>query len=1023
MKSLVMTSQKFRFTADEFFILGIAAASIAVNLFSPAALAGGMATWNDLSWTLISLLTAIRCYTAARTSDTSLRTTWNMIGLGCTLWFMGMLAWDYYRLILGIQTPFPSLADMGYLLLAPCATVALIYFANESLTTKNLLYQFTRIGVIFFALLVIHFLIFSSVITAPHISSLYLITSLSYPLLFITTLIHMVSSPWYRYSGRQQTIVLYIFTGLMIHTLANAEYAYILLDLGYYSSAYLDVAWTVGFVPIYLATSYAGRTKETASPRTQKYFVWFSRSLDKVFLPVILTGLAIAIFSYRDLIINEASEGFTILIIIFSVMLIGYMWLTEEKEHSYATQLYAKDLILESLVDAIPYGIQENDLEGNIVYSNEAHHNILAAKPDTLPGRKTWDAARTDEQQQQLQQRLHHIVNSRPRPGSFIDWMVRDNGQSILLKTDWNYRHGPFGNLTGIVSVITDITSQHETEERLKQAATVFSSTTDGVIVTDKDRNITAVNRAFTRISGYRESEVIGKNPRILQSHHHTPVFYQSMWKSISEKGYWNGEIHDQKKNGSLYPAWLSISTVKDDNGEVTNYVAVFSDISRIKESEEHLKFLAHHDPLTELANRNNLDISIEQAIKRSVRNGNNFALFFIDLDQFKHINDSLGHTVGDRILIEVAKRLNHIARFEDVVSRLGGDEFVLLTESVATLHDSVSVAERIIHQFTTPFEVDELQLHITPSIGIASYPENGTSAETLLRNADAAMYRAKQDGRNSFAYYSEELTTRATERIKYENLLRQALERDEFTLHFQPQIDMQAGRIYGVEVLLRWQHPVEGMIPPETFIPIAEESGLIAPIGEWVLRQSCMFMQELRRTGIELKRISVNVSGFQFVRGNFVKLVDTILQETGLDAGYLELEITESMIMKEKTKSVDVLYELGRLGISLSIDDFGTGYSSLSYLKKLPVHNIKIDRSFIRDIAIDKDDEAIVRSIIALGHALNLGIIAEGVETSRQLDFLQQEGCHLIQGYLFSHPIPGEDLVRLLKQPLQRVP
>ena len=1015
---LTVITSKLNLSRDEFAVILISLFAVAVNLSLPENLSSTRAYLNDALWTIISLVTAIKCRMTALIYKGYQRKVWNTVALGCLFWFLGMLVWNYYEIIVGVSAPLPSFADLGYMLLAPSITLALIYLASKSLTVSAVLYQVFRIGVIFSALLVIHFLFFGTVIKGWAVSNIYLIAALSYPLLFFTALIHALTSPWYRYSVQIQNIVRFMFAGLLIHGLANAEYAYYLLEFGFYTSPYVDIAWTLGFVPFYLAAAYAERNKNQHTREKRKYFIWFSRYLNKIFIPLILIAVAVSIYSFRNLITDDVSDGVTILFVLFVFMLVSYTWLAEKKEQDFSAQLYEKDLILESLVEAVPYGIQENDLEGTIVYSNEAHHDIMAATPNSLIGRKIWDNAADEESQEHLRQRLRDIICSEPMPSHFTEWMRRDDGQLILLKVDWNYRYGPEGNLIGIVSVITDVTLQHANEEKLKQAATVFSSTTDGVIVTDKNGDIVAVNNAFTNISGFSESDVLGKNPRIFQSDRHTQEFYQFMWKNINENGYWNGEIWDRRKDGSIYPAWMSISSVKDDNGKIINYVSVFSDISHIKQSEEHLKFLAHHDPLTGLSNRTDLDIKIEKLIKRVQRNEQGFALFFIDLDQFKHINDSLGHSVGDQILVEVAKRLTSLARYEDVVSRLGGDEFVVLTEAVQEIHESVSVAERIIHQFDSPFFIEKLQLHVTPSIGIALYPENGRDAETLLKNADAAMYRAKLDGRNNFAYYSEELTTRAAERIKYENFLHQAVKKGEFLLHFQPQINIQKNHIHSVEALLRWQHPKEGMIPPEIFIPIAEESGVICEIGDWVLKESCLFMKQLLEQGIELDHISVNVSGFQFVRGQFVKRVAEILNETGLDANRLELEITESMIMNEKTKSIEALSALGELGISLAIDDFGTGYSSLSYLKKLPVNNIKIDRSFIRDIAIDKDDEAIVKSIIALGRTLNLDIIAEGVEEPKQLSFLQQADCYLVQGYLFSYPLSEVDIIDILREP-----
>ena len=538
------------------------------------------------------------------------------------------------------------------------------------------------------------------------------------------------------------------------------------------------------------------------------------------------------------------------------------------------------------------------------------------------------------------------------------------------------------------------------------------------VIITDKECNILVVNNSFTDITGITEEEMIGKNPDILFSDRHPEEFYSAMWDHLNKEGNWHGEIWNIKKNGDDYLTWTRITSVTDDMNNIINYVLVFSDITKIKQSEEHLKFLAHHDALTLLPNRTSLSLELEQAIHRAERQEQQFAIYFIDLDQFKHINDSLGHDIGDRILVKTSERLKQIARNEDTVSRLGGDEFVFIAETIKTIHDSSTVAERIIAIFNTSFEIEDLQLYVTPSIGIALYPDNGITPDELLKNADAAMYRAKLDGRNNFSYYSEELTIKAAERVKYENMLRHALENGELSLYYQPQIDIVQKKIQGIEVLLRWEHPTEGLISPDTFIPIAEDSGQICAIGQWVLQKSCQFMKQLISDGVELNHISVNVSGIQFLRGQFVEYVEQLLKDIGLEGRYLQLEITESIVMNDKIKSIEALNKLAKIGISLSIDDFGTGYSSLSYLKKLPINCIKIDQSFIHDIPDDKDDKAITRSIIALGNALNLDIIAEGVEQIEQLEFLRKEGCNLIQGFFISQPIKDEEMITLLKQP-----
>jgi diguanylate cyclase (GGDEF)-like protein len=442
---------------------------------------------------------------------------------------------------------------------------------------------------------------------------------------------------------------------------------------------------------------------------------------------------------------------------------------------------------------------------------------------------------------------------------------------------------------------------------------------------------------------------------------------------------------------------------------------ALLESTEKLKKSNEKLEQLSRHDTLTQLTNRRHLSKNLEEFIQISERQQQQFSVFFIDLDKFKHINDTYGHPMGDLVLIAASERLKKVARAGDVLARFGGDEFVFIVHN-SNVKGSQFFANRILETFTDPFEIENLLLHITPSIGIALYPEHGQTPATLLKNADTAMYVAKGGGRNNFSYYSEQLSADVANRMDIENMLRCALDHNEFSLRFQLQVDTLQQKIYGIEVLLRWEQTDEGFIPPHQFIPIAEDSGQIYAIGKWVLEQSCQFMRHLLSEGFELSHISINVSGIQFLHEKFITDVTQILEQTGLQGEYLEFEITESVIMNDKTKAIGNLHTLSNMGIALAIDDFGTGYSSLSYLKKLPIQSIKIDRSFILDF--HEDDKEITKAIIALGKALNLNIIAEGVERREQLDFLTAQGCTLIQGYFFSKPVNAEEVITLLKKP-----
>ncbi|MCU7939787.1 MAG: EAL domain-containing protein [gamma proteobacterium symbiont of Bathyaustriella thionipta] len=459
----------------------------------------------------------------------------------------------------------------------------------------------------------------------------------------------------------------------------------------------------------------------------------------------------------------------------------------------------------------------------------------------------------------------------------------------------------------------------------------------------------------------------------------------------------------------------MTISVVLDNEGMISNYVSVFSDISSIKNVEAQLVFLSQHDPLTELPNRLLLNDRLSHAIEKSVRNDEKLALLFMDLDGFKDINDTFGHPMGDKLLQQVSKRLQKYLRQGDTLARLGGDEFLLVVEKFTFVDELEQVSKKIISILSEPFEVQGNKLFVGVSIGISVCPDDGYDASTLIRNADSAMYRAKELGRNNHQFYTCELTKAVTERLALESELRNALERDEFQLYYQPQVELKSGRIIGAEALIRWQSPQRGMVPPNKFILLAEKGGLILSIGEWVMREACRQVIKWRDEGYFLQRISVNVSGLQIQRGRLAETVEQILSETGLEAACLDLEITEGVLMSNPKEVIEILQDLRRLGLSLAVDDFGTGYSSLSYLKRFPINTLKIDQAFIRDIPDAPNDEAIARAIIALGGSLQLDTLAEGVETEAQRDFLLQEGCEFAQGYLYSRPLAENDFIAFM--------
>jgi diguanylate cyclase (GGDEF)-like protein/PAS domain S-box-containing protein len=564
---------------------------------------------------------------------------------------------------------------------------------------------------------------------------------------------------------------------------------------------------------------------------------------------------------------------------------------------------------------------------------------------------------------------------------------------------------------------LMDVTEQKRAAEELRLAAEVFQSSGEAIVISDAQLRIVTVNPAFTAITGYTPQEAEARTPYELSRGVRSPEHDREILNEVQRCGYWQGEVWDRRKSGDSYPKWLTLSALRDTNGRIANYIEIFSDVSERKEREERVRHLAHHDALTGLPNRVLLTDRITQALALAQRNDTRAAVMFLDLDRFKNVNDSLGHSAGDKLLQEVATRLKAAMRASDTVSRLGGDEFVILMPDAADQAAIAVAARKVLEAIGRPYQVDGHELTSTPSLGIAVYPADGQDVETLLRNADAAMYHAKESGRNNYQFFTQDMNARALERLSLERSLRRALQRDELRLHYQPQYDLGTGRIVGVEALIRWEHPVEGLVSPARFMPFAEETGLILPIGAWVLQKACCQNRDWQREGLPAVRMSVNISAVQFRQAGFAETVRQALADSGLDARYLELEVTESVIMHDADRVTATLGELKQMGLELAIDDFGTGYSSLNYLKRFPIDRLKIDQSFVRDIPSDGEDAAIISAIIGLTRNLGLRTIAEGVETHEQLEFLRGQGCDEVQGYLLSRPLAPLACAQLLRE------
>lgn len=565
-----------------------------------------------------------------------------------------------------------------------------------------------------------------------------------------------------------------------------------------------------------------------------------------------------------------------------------------------------------------------------------------------------------------------------------------------------------------LLGISEDITDRKQNESTLKLSTAVIQNLAEGIMICDADSKLIYVNPAFEQITGYKLKDVKGMTPKFLQSGKHDSTFYSQMWQAIVEDRNWQGEVWNKRADGSLIPEWLSISSIQDDRGRLTNYIAVFNDISQLKENEDQLRFLAHHDPLTELPNRVLLNERLEHALARIEGKDDQLAVIYLDLDHFKNINDSFGHPHGDQVLQQVAARLLSQVKESDTVTRVSGDEFVILVEDIDSLEEMGLIAQKLIESFNEPISIFDDEIVITTSMGIAVAPNDGHEAVQLLKNADTALYRAKDLGRNTFEFYSKDMTSASFETMFLLRYLHQAVDKNELILHYQPQMRVQLSQFTGVESLVRWEHPEMGLISPAKFIPLAEESGLIIKIGEWVLRQACSQMKKWLDQNMGIDYIAVNISGRQLMDKHFYSIVENALADADLDGCHIELEITETLIMKESNYSA-LLLKLKRLNIRISIDDFGTGYSSLIRLKALPIDKLKIDMSFIRGIPSDSADTTITKSIIDLAKGMRLDVIAEGVENQSQAIYLLNNGCGFAQGFFYFRPLPAHELEALI--------
>lgn len=669
--------------------------------------------------------------------------------------------------------------------------------------------------------------------------------------------------------------------------------------------------------------------------------------------------------------------------------------------------------LYESILDHADSKIYAFDPDARCIFANEAWLKFRGKSRADVIGRRRSDWLSEED----ATEREHNdaLVLASGEPLVFEEKLHTPGGvQRYFISNKFPLRDED-GEIFAVAGITTDVTANKESAQRLELAMHVFSQGSEGVMITNARNEIISINRAFTEITGYAEAEVLGKQPQLLQSGRHDRDFYHVMWQRLNTHGKWEGEIWNRRKDGQVYPEWLTVSRVGETNDDL-HYVGVFADITQRKVAEEKIEQLAFYDPLTALPNRHLFKDRVAQAIRVAERTKSTFGLAFLDLDHFKEVNDVHGHNVGDLLLQQVTERIKQRIRPGDTVARLGGDEFVLLLLDMP-IKEMAARLNAILGDVSQMYAIQGKQVHVSASAGLAVYPGDGDDHNTLLKHSDMAMYQAKADGRNSLRLFNATMASELRTKYQLDAALRMALENNEFSVVYQPQIRLSDGRMVGLEALLRFDSKVLGPVSPNLFIPVAEETGLIHRIGEWVLERVVAQIAEWCALGFSDFSVAVNLSAKQFWNEEFVDKLAALLSRRHLPGAMLELELTERIAMGDAERAIGRMQALRDLGVRLSIDDFGTGYSSLAYLRWMPVNVLKIDKSFVDDIGTDADDETICKSIINLGLGLGMTVLAEGVETQKQADFLLKAGCHLVQGYLYFRPVAASDILPLLRQ------
>lgn len=966
--------------------------------------------WADLFWTAGALLTALQCLSVTRTLQGVMRQTWRLFGLGCLFWFLGMVVWDVQELLLHEFTPFPSLSDVGYYLFALFIGLGFFYSRSEKHVAPLTLLELSQFGIFLTCIVLSHLVIFAAPLNKQDVSPLYATSALAYPVLSMSVLIYCVATLWLGVTTSSRRPLGFVIAGFAAHALANSLYAYELLGHSYEAGHYLDIFWLIGFALIYIGGVEQLQFRTSAQRHTMPQIETIRLSRLAPITSIAIT-IALIIAFHQNLTTEEVERLFlpTLALMLFIAM---REWASSSVEAKQFAAVLNSEAQLKKIFSISPAMISITRVSDGIFLDvNEAYSTITGFRPDELIGNSStllglWNNPHDRDQmvaRLQSEKTVRGIdIQIRTKSGRVRD--VLASFTPIKIDDD-----------ECLIGIALDVTERHRNDAEMRKLSRALEQTADTVMITDSAGIIEYVNPAFEKITGYSTLDTIGRKPNILCSGKQSPEFYHTLWETILSGEVFSEVFVNMNKSGKLYYEAKTITPLRNTEGEITHFVATGRDISERIEYEERLNFLAHHDALTTLPNRALMLDHLSKALAAARAHDRLVAVLFLDIDRFKNINDTLGHDVGDMLLRELGDRLHRHLRTHDSIARFGGDEFVVVMNDIESHNDAAMLATRILETLTQPIHAGGTQLHISASIGIAISPKDGEDTGSLLKNADAAMFRTKELGGNHYQFYSEDMGAHASKRLTLENSLRLAVERSEFILHYQPQMNARNGKIIGCEALLRWQHPEQGLVSPLEFIPLLEETGMIVAVGNWVLETACAQLALWHNQGHKHLTMAINIASRQFHAPDLVSLVTGLLQRHLLEPQHLELEITETTLMQSIPATADTLKALAQLGVRIALDDFGTGYSSLSYLRRFPIDTLKVDRSFVRDIPGDQDDTEIARAIIALAQSLRLRTVAEGVETQEQKEFLTELGCDVMQGFLFSKPVSSEEFSRLL--------